>query len=235
MFVYGIVNSETLKIYIGQHKGTNLRQYLQQKLSEARRGFSGKSHLYASMRKHPRESWSIHSLISGIQTREECDYWEKVLIKSLNAQHPEIGYNICRGGEGYTGPGAWLGKTRSQETKDKIRDSKLGCAPNSGSFQAGFVPWNAGKKTGQVVWNKDKKMQYTSEDSRQRAIKNLEHGWPKGKPFSVDHKMAIKKAHETCSCPRHIAARNSLPISDEERRAKRTEKQRIYRAKTKSC
>ena len=104
MFVYVIVNSETLKLYVGQHKGKNLRQYLQEKLSEARHGFSGRSHVYSSMRRHSKEVWSIHPLISDLQTREECDHWERVLIKALKSQHPDVGYNICRGGEGFSGP-----------------------------------------------------------------------------------------------------------------------------------
>jgi hypothetical protein len=106
MFVYVIVNSETLKIYVGQHKGTNLRKYLQTKLSDAAHQVHLRSHLFASMRKHQKEVWSIHSLISDLQTREECDYWERMLIKALNSQNSEVGYNICRGGEGHAGP-AW--------------------------------------------------------------------------------------------------------------------------------
>jgi GIY-YIG catalytic domain/NUMOD3 motif len=114
MFIYVIVNSETLKIYVGQHKGNSLTRYLQQKLSEARHGISGQSRLYAAMRKYPRESWSICPLITDLRTREECDHWEQVLIKALKTQHPDVGYNICPGGQGFTGP-------HTEETRDKIR------------------------------------------------------------------------------------------------------------------
>jgi len=55
------------------------------------------------MRKHPRETWSIHPLVSGIQTRAELDETEKLLIYALKAQHPDIGYNLCDGGEGFSG------------------------------------------------------------------------------------------------------------------------------------
>jgi hypothetical protein len=113
MFVYVIVNSETLKIYIGQHKGNNLQKYLQTKISDAAHQVHLRSWLYASMRKHPKTAWSIHPLVSALQTRAECDYWEKLLIKVLNTQHSDVGYNICRGGEGFTGP-------CSEETKQKI-------------------------------------------------------------------------------------------------------------------
>jgi hypothetical protein len=136
MFVYVIVNSATLKIYVGQHKGNNLRQYLQQKLSEARHRRSARSILYASMRKHPRDVWSIYSLVSDLQTRAECDEWERHYIQVLKTQHSDVGYNICRGGEGFTGPHtdewkqkarAWsTGRIKSVEERNKLRLANLG-------------------------------------------------------------------------------------------------------------
>lgn len=105
MFIYLIVNHDTGKYYIGQHKGKNLNKYLQQKFSHAQKGISERSYLFASMRKHPDPKvWSIHALRSDIQTKVELDETEKDFIKFLKAQDPEYGYNICRGGEGFTGP-----------------------------------------------------------------------------------------------------------------------------------
>jgi hypothetical protein len=130
MFVYLIVCSETLKIYIGQHKGDNLRQYLQQKLSEANRGFSGRSHLYSAMRAHPRESWSIHPLVSGIENKKELDETEQLLIYALKSQHPNVGYNICDGGEGFTGP-------HTEEAKRKISETHKG---TNYRYKNGYVP-----------------------------------------------------------------------------------------------
>ena len=115
MFVYVIVNSETQKIYVGQHKGRNLQKYLHQKISHALHGEAVGSHLYSAMRKYPRNVWSIHSLISDLQTREECDHWETVLIGALSAQHPDVGYNICPGGEG-----AGCGNTHGQGNKGRV-------------------------------------------------------------------------------------------------------------------
>ncbi len=105
MFIYLIVNHDTGKYYVGQHKGNNLRKYLQTKMSVARQGRGGNSHLFNSMRKHPfPSSWSIHALRADIQTKAELDKTEKDFIKFLRSQDPEYGYNICRGGEGFTGP-----------------------------------------------------------------------------------------------------------------------------------
>ncbi len=95
MFIYLIVNHVTGKYYVGQHKGKNLRKYLQQKMSHARSGVSENSHLYASMRKHPNLSdWSIHALRSDIQSREELDRTENDFIKFLKAQDEGFGYNL---------------------------------------------------------------------------------------------------------------------------------------------
>jgi hypothetical protein len=105
MFIYLIVNHKTGKYYVGQHKGNNLRKYLKTKMSVARHNQKGGSHLFNAMRKYPQSSlWSIHALRSDIQTREELDETERDFIKFLRSQEPEYGYNICRGGEGRTGP-----------------------------------------------------------------------------------------------------------------------------------
>jgi len=103
MFVYVIVCSETLKIYVGQHSGNSLRKYMQTKFSDAKYGKNNHSHLFAAMRKYPKDSWSIHPLMSGI-IRDDLDYWERHFIRVLKTQHPDVGYNICDGGEGFRGP-----------------------------------------------------------------------------------------------------------------------------------
>jgi hypothetical protein len=104
MYIYLIVNRATGKYYVGQHKGNNLKKYFQSKFSKARYN-KGSSHLFNSMRKHPLPcDWSIHALLSDIQTREELDQREREFISFLRSQDPQYGYNICRGGEGFTGP-----------------------------------------------------------------------------------------------------------------------------------
>ncbi len=126
MFIYLIVNHDTGKYYVGQHKGNNLRQYLQRKFWDAKHQRSGSSHLYNSMRKHPDSKvWSIHALRADIQTREELDETERDFIKFLKAQDPEYGYNICRGGEGFTG-------TFSKETLEKLSKARRQTWANPG-------------------------------------------------------------------------------------------------------
>jgi hypothetical protein len=121
MFIYLITNTTTGKIYVGQHKGNNLKKYLQDKLSQAwyelKRGKTG-SHLFASMRKHPKNTWEIHPLVSNVQTREALNAWEITLIELFDSRNPEVGYNICKGGEGFTGPVL-------EETRRKLRKTSL--------------------------------------------------------------------------------------------------------------
>lgn len=135
MFIYVIVCSESLKIYIGQHKYLDLQTYLNQKWYRAYRADQNPhSHLYNAMRKHPRESWSIHPLISGIESKAELDEWEQLLIYACKSQHPEVGYNLCDGGEGFTGNHSDLSKIKvsaslksfyqspeAEETKQRLR------------------------------------------------------------------------------------------------------------------
>jgi hypothetical protein len=145
MFVYVIVNSDTLKIYVGQHKGDNLRKYLQTKFSDANHQVRLQSRLCRSMRKYPKEVWSIQPLVSDLQTRAACDEWERHYIKVLNTQHPAVGYNICRGGEGGAGfakghvvtptmrrkiARAHQGRKTSLETRQKQRASAKGHPPS---------------------------------------------------------------------------------------------------------
>jgi group I intron endonuclease len=115
MFIYLIVNHVTGKYYVGQHKGNNLKKYLQQKFGHAKRGESSHSHLYNSMRKHGREAFTIHALLSDVQTRSELDQHERDFITILKSQDPDYGYNICRGGEGFTGPHRPESKTKVTE------------------------------------------------------------------------------------------------------------------------
>ena len=122
MFIYVIVCGETLKIYIGQHSGNNLRKYLQNKFADAKYRRGGRSRLYNAIRKYPQDSWSIHALAAGIETKTALDETEKHFIRALNTQHPDVGYNICGGGEGQLGNKCALGCKHSAES---IRRAQL--------------------------------------------------------------------------------------------------------------
>jgi len=195
MFIYVIVNSENLKLYVGQHKGESLERYLGQKWSEAQRLLSRGSHLYNAMRKYSRESWSIHPLISGIDERKELDERERHYIRVLKTQHPEVGYNFCDGGEGRMGPHSdetkkkikehnakyWTGKQLSEDHARKLREGRE-------KYHAEFGAWNKGLKTGpqesDVV---QRRANYTKNwwasltpDQRKEQSQKIVRGQPKG-------------------------------------------------------
>lgn len=237
MFIYVIVNSATLKIYVGQHKGNSLRKYLQTKFSDAQHQPRLRSRLYRSMRKHSKDVWSIHPLISGLQTREECDHWEQMLIRALNTQHPDVGYNIQRGGEGFTGPhteewrketldrvNAYWAKPESRE----LRSQEMTERWTDPAFQQSQAAWKAANPEKMAYWKGKKQSteanqkrsinmkgkqqrlgQTQSPEERAKHAATLEQFRPKG-PFSDERKAGLKLAHETCSCPHHVRKRHEL-------------------------
>jgi hypothetical protein len=102
MFVYLIVNSSNLKIYVGKTTQFDLNKYLNQKVRSAQRGrYRGRSHLFHAMQKYPSSVWSIHPLYSGQSDEDICEK-EIAFIKALQTQDSTIGYNIRDGGKNAT-------------------------------------------------------------------------------------------------------------------------------------
>lgn len=218
MFVYVIVNDVNLKIYVGKTTLSNLQQYLQQKFYEAGKLLGGRSHLYAAIRKHGREHFHIYPLFEGVTNEEICKH-EKLLIKTLNSRNPDVGYNICRGGEGFTGP-------HTEEWKRKARERMLG-----NKYSLGYHPSEATRqKIGAVhIGNKYALGKHPSMETRAKISEALK-GKNKGKaPWSAGKKMppefgakisASLKGHPISPETRvkiAAAARNRI-VSEETRR-----------------
>ena len=60
-----------------------------------------------------------HVILKENLTKEEADYWEKYYIQLWDCTNRSKGYNLTNGGDGSKGA------KRSEETKEKIRQSKL--------------------------------------------------------------------------------------------------------------
>ena len=200
MVIYVIVCSENLKVYIGQHTGADLQHYLQQKLYEARNRLKARSHLYAALRKHPRDTWSIHPLVSGIELRSDLDALERHYIRVLKTQHPEVGYNICDGGEGFTGP-------HTDEAKRKISEHHKGI---NYRYVNGFVPVpqeeierRRAKQTGQ---------KRTAETCRNisAAKKALGHGVGQTHTVSAEARKRIGEANAKTWTPERRATQGEV-------------------------
>lgn len=115
-YIYKITNKLNLKIYIGKCQ-CSIEARFKQHCSRAEHWYDKKqdfnSHLYPAMVKDGIENFKIEQI-------EECQNSklgarEKYYIKLLDAQNPEVGYNIAAGGESF-----WEGHKHSAETKKKI-------------------------------------------------------------------------------------------------------------------
>ncbi len=142
MYIYLIVNHVTGRYYVGQHKGGNLRQYFQQKCWEAEHELSPRSRLYAAIRENGRDNFTIHALLSDVQTRLELNQHEREFITFLRAQDPEYGYNIGRGGEGFTGHHTLDARKRMSASHKALRTT----TPMTPSQLANLKPHRLGYK-----------------------------------------------------------------------------------------
>ena len=227
MFIYLIVNHMTGKYYVGQHKGNNLKAYLQRKISAAKHKEAEGSILFRSMRKHTNPSvWSIHALRSDIQTKEELDQTEKDFIAFLKATNLEYGYNICRGGEGFTGKhtfesiqkmrdshvGArgFIGK-HTFESIQKMRVAHLGVKRSEeskkkqGQSISGINHYQYGKHLSESTRSKIKetlKNYIPPPETAVARLANLKKGWDMRstrQPCSINRCKSLAKAHGLCS------------------------------------
>lgn len=115
VFVYVIVNDLNLKIYVGKTIKSDLQKYLRHKFTYSTRNRAQSSHLYAAIRKYGREHFHIYPLYEGTTNEEICAH-ERLLIKALDSQNPEIGYNLANGGDGgFIGP-------HSEDIKRRCRE-----------------------------------------------------------------------------------------------------------------
>ena len=176
MFVYVIVCSETLKIYVGQHKHNDLGKYLSRKFWDANHHTPGtRSYLYNAMRKHPRDSWSIHHLVSGVESKPELDELERHYIRALKVQHPDVGYNICAGGGGTVG---------CKHSLESIRRAVEGCQKSP--------TWRQRQSESHKKYSPQKKGAIFAEGHKKNL--SLSH---KGIPWSAARKAAQKRREQS--------------------------------------
>lgn len=110
--IYLIVNLKNGKFYVGQHSGVSLHKYLEKQIRQALRGDRGKLFLYQALRDHGPENFIIKELFV-CKNAEDLNWEEKHWIQELNAQDPNLGYNITSGGAGRRAP-------HTEETKKDI-------------------------------------------------------------------------------------------------------------------
>jgi group I intron endonuclease len=119
MLVYLITNKVNGRQYVGQHAGANLEEYWRDRhVYFAQHGYQESRPLYRAILKYGPDNFIVRNMVE-VNSKEEMDFYERLLIRVLNTKTPH-GYNLTDGGEGTSGfiPG--------QETRDKMSKSHVG-------------------------------------------------------------------------------------------------------------
>jgi len=133
--IYGIVNLDNGKIYIGQ-----TRQGYRKRFQQHKEPSDGSPLLNKAMRKHGADAFECE-LIDLAETQEEANEKEKLWIAALKTYKRENGYNLSMGGtigqfneetlrkmsEAHKGArNSFYGKTHTEEARAKMREAKAG-------------------------------------------------------------------------------------------------------------
>lgn len=125
-YIYKITNKIDGKIYIGKSKTTvngrwnthlsALKKYIQSDKNSSK--------LYNAMVKYGVENFIIEQIDEC--SFDELDERERYWIAKLDSRNPNVGYNICKGGECGPGGPMFSGHKHSEETKAKMSADRTG-------------------------------------------------------------------------------------------------------------
>ena len=182
-YVYKITNLVNNKIYIGKHSTDDLED-----------GYMGSGvRLHQAYKKYGLENFN-KEVIDYYTTEVELNQGEIYWIAKFNSTDPNVGYNLTYGGDGLTateeirrklseakkGTQIWLGKTHSEETKQKISET-LKCNPLNEERKRKIIE----AKKGQQPWLGKRH----SEESKQKISESL-----KGNSLSEETKRKISQS-----------------------------------------
>ena len=111
--IYAHINKINGKVYIGQTCYRNINQRWRHG-----EGYKHSPHFYNAIQKYGWENFEHIILFEDICGYELADVIERELIQKYQSNNSEYGYNISSGGS--------YGRTLTDETKNKIRISKIG-------------------------------------------------------------------------------------------------------------
>ena len=145
-------------------------------------GYKGCVHFFNAIIKYGWDNFE-HKIVYNSLTKEEADYFEDLMINSLNTTDYNYGYNIKNGGS--------IGK-HSEETKIKISEARKG-KPSWNKGKTGIYSEETRRKLsearkGKPSWNKGKTGIYSEETRRKLSEAK------KGKKFSEEHKRKMSEA-----------------------------------------
>lgn len=228
--IYMILNLKNGKKYIGQSIDIEQRwkHYYEPKYKE-------NIHLKSSFAKYGIDNFIFKVLMQCHE--ENLDHFECLWIKNLDTSNSEFGYNFRSGGangrpnkesieknrQSHLGkPGFWLGKKRSEETKEKIRKRKIGVPSTR-------IDWKPSIEQIQKQSNSLKNSYKTGKAKINSGVwKPGQEPYNKGKNLSEEHKEKLKQAKLGKPSPR-----KGVKLSEETKR-KISEAQKIRCAKRKT-
>jgi hypothetical protein len=125
-----------------------------------------------------------------VDSKLELDELERHFIRVLKTQHPDVGYNICAGGEGFTGPHSeeWRRETlkRVQEywsdpaaRERRAQNTRERWASNPG-FRKNHQDWCRTNPNKLAYWRGKKK----SEESKRKCSQSM-----RGKQNTLGHRL----------------------------------------------
>lgn len=121
-YIYKTTDKNTGKIYIGQHRSLIFEGY----------HYIGSGTIISNIKNKleqdniPFESRFDIEMIDVADSKSELNQKEIYWIRELDSRNPNVGYNICKGGESGPGGPMMLGHKHSEETKQKMSQNRKG-------------------------------------------------------------------------------------------------------------
>jgi group I intron endonuclease len=190
------LTSPSGKVYIG--KASVFKKRMSSHCAHAKRGSPGP--LYNAIRKYGWENFQKEIIEETLDLDNRECFW----IAHYDSTNSAVGYNITEGG---TGGNVWVnfsedhkeylrkkmsGRPYNEATKEKQRETIKATIAANGHWSKGQDPWNKGKRTQQVPWNKGLTGLKGRKVSEEEKVKTSERF---SKPKSEEHKEKLRKAN----------------------------------------
>jgi len=201
--IYLVRNKVNGKGYVGQTVG-NLPKRRREHLCEAGRG--SKCPIHAAIRKYGKESFSWKTIME-CDDEDDLNESEIVSIKALRTLAPD-GYNLEEGGNN---------ARTSEETKQKMREAKLGWKPTVKSKEK-----NRQAHLGRKLSEEHKRKISEALKGSQKHKESCQ-----GRKLSEEHKRKISEGHKKSTLSRENIRRVSESNRGRKRSLKTRKKMRI--------
>lgn len=177
MIIYRITNLINNKMYIGQTI-KSLEHRWKAHIADSR--VKSKRPICLAIAKYGKEYFRIEQ-IAKVDSKEQLDELEELIIRMLDSINPKIGYNARAGGNNTTFSSEVRAKMSLAKKGKPSNKKDTSCSPETakkiGLANKGKVPWNKGKSQpeaqkqahsarmkGRPAWNKGLKFNNNNKD-----------------------------------------------------------------------